>query len=130
MPIPRLNIRGKLLLAAASLLIVPWLGYRYVQDLENYLRDSQAQALLDRAGIVAALVQQNDELRRWQDFAMPPPADTDHIYVRPLPGPVQLDGYRDEWNGYGVRQHRLGPIAQQTPSASADSMVGIHAKHL
>ena len=130
MAFPRFNIRGKLLLAAASLLVVPWLGYRYVQDLESYLRESQAQASLDRAGIVAALVEQNAELRRWQSLTKPPPADAQHIYVRPLPGPIQLDGYRDEWNGYGVQQQLLGQPQQQSPSLSATYMVGTHAKHL
>ncbi|MEJ2652972.1 MAG: proteobacterial dedicated sortase system histidine kinase [Gammaproteobacteria bacterium] len=107
----RISIRNKLLLASLSLLVLPWLGYQYVQGLEAYLRSAQDQQLLDRVAIMAAMM--ND---RQAPFSLPPPpadipaADT-HVYVRPLHSPIQVDGYPDDWRPYADRRLRLGGAA-------------------
>jgi len=104
----RISIRTKLLLASLSLLVLPWLGYQYVQGLEGYLRSEQEQQLLDRIAIMAAMM--ND---RQAPFLLPPPpadipAAHTHLYARPLQSPIQVDGYPDDWRLYADRRQRLG----------------------
>lgn len=102
---PRITLRTKLLLASLSLLVVPWLGYRYVQGLEAYLRAAQEQRLLDRAAVMAAVLS-----GRGQPFALAPPlseASRAHLYARPLPAPIQVDGYLDDWHPAADRRQRL-----------------------
>jgi two-component system sensor histidine kinase ChvG len=104
----RISIRTKLLLASLSLLVLPWLGYQYVQSLEGYLRSAQERQLLDRVAIMAAML--ND---RRAPFLLPPPpedvqATPTHLYVRPLQSPIQVDGYPDDWRPYTDRRQRLG----------------------
>lgn len=102
----RFTIRAKLLLASLSLLVVPWLGYRYIQALESYLRQAQEQKLLERVSLIASLMHGQPELFRVQ----PGPATSidSHIYVRPLHSPIQLDGYADDWRDYSDRRRALG----------------------
>jgi two-component system sensor histidine kinase ChvG len=104
----RFTIRAKLLLASLSLLVVPWLGYQYIQALEAYLRQAQEEKLLERVSLVASLMHGQPELFHVQ----PGPATTidSHIYVRPLHSPIQLDGYADDWSVYDDRRLPLGSV--------------------
>ena len=47
MKLPRLalSIRAQLLLVLTVFLIIPWLGYEYVRELERFLRDAQERTL-------------------------------------------------------------------------------------
>ncbi|MEW5756196.1 MAG: proteobacterial dedicated sortase system histidine kinase [Pseudomonadota bacterium] len=106
---PRITLRTKLLLASLSLLVVPWLGYRYLQGLEAYLRTAQEQRLLDRATIMAAVLSGRDK-----PFTLAPPANdgsNTHLYVRPLPAPIQVDGYLDDWQPAADRRLQLSGTA-------------------
>ena len=102
----RFSIRAKLLLASLSLLIVPWLGYQYIQALEGYLRQAQEEKLLDRVTLLASLMRDRPDL--FQAQPGPATAIDAHIYVRPLQSPIQLDGYEDDWNPYDDRRQMLG----------------------
>ncbi len=95
----RLSLRAKLLLAAAALLAVPWAGYHYVQELGRHLQKELERSLLDRARLVAAALADRREL--WTG-ASGDARGGRHVYVRTLPGPVQLDGYLEEWREYDV----------------------------
>jgi dedicated sortase system histidine kinase len=48
-----LGIRAQLLLVLTVFLVVPWLGYEYVQEIERFLRDAQEHALAATAQAVA-----------------------------------------------------------------------------
>jgi hypothetical protein len=37
----RLSIRAKLLIVSLALLVVPFIGYKYIQEMEAYLRGQQ-----------------------------------------------------------------------------------------
>jgi len=101
----RLSLRQKLLLVSLVLLIIPWVGSRYIHDMENYLRENQQQALLNRAQDVAAILQTHHDLFNSQ------PVDTTithrHLYVRPLKSAIQLDGYANDWQMYNKRIERF-----------------------
>ena len=47
------GLRGKLLLMSAFLLVLPWLGYRYILEMEQYLSRGQQQVVLGTARALA-----------------------------------------------------------------------------
>ena len=104
-----LSIRSKLLLVSAVLVVVPWIGVRYIQDMEDFLRSNQENNLLGRAQIVAAVLQGQAEL--FVPRGIQPAGEThyaaapaSHMYVRPLDSAIQLDGYLDDWAEYHGRR--------------------------
>jgi two-component system sensor histidine kinase ChvG len=56
------SIRGKLLLVALALLAIPFLGYRFISDMEAFLREGQEQALTSTTRAVAATLSDRSQL--------------------------------------------------------------------
>ena len=56
------SIRGKLLLVSLVLLIIPILGYRFIRDMENYLREGQEAALTSTTRAIAATLSDRPQL--------------------------------------------------------------------
>ena len=48
-----MTLRGKLLLVALSILVLPWAGWQFVRQMEFLLRQGQEQALLASAEALA-----------------------------------------------------------------------------
>jgi dedicated sortase system histidine kinase len=128
-----LSIRTKLLLVSAVLFVVPWIGVRYIQDMEDFLRSNQENNLLGRAQIVAAVLQGQANLftprgiqpTGEEHYAASPAA---HMYVRPLNSAIQLDGYLDDWAEYqGRMQANRSEHEKQT---SYRSHVGTYRNYL
>ena len=107
----RFTIRHKLFLASLSLFVIPWLGYRYVVDMNAYLLNNQSQALLDRARVVAAVLHERNELFETHASVDNSSLAKQHLYVRSLQTPILLDGYTDDWLPYKNRQQTLGQNA-------------------
>jgi two-component system sensor histidine kinase ChvG len=59
-----LGLRAKLALVALSLLALPWVGYRYVQEMEHFLLEGQQQALIATARAVATALHERPQLMR------------------------------------------------------------------
>jgi dedicated sortase system histidine kinase len=94
------SIRFKLLLVALTLLVIPWAGYRFIQETENFLRHAQETMLLGTAQAVATILHNRDEM-----FASSLPAHAgadpeSAIYIHHLHSNIQLDGYTEEWTPY------------------------------
>ncbi len=129
-----LSIRSKLLLVSAVLFVVPWIGVRYIQDMEDFLRSNQEDNLLGRAQIVAAVLQGQADLftprgiqpRGQEHYAASPAA---HMYVRPLNSAIQLDGYLDDWVEYQGRM-QVSDSSDKTPPVNYRSHVGTYRKYL
>src|SRR4051812_36234080 len=51
------SLRAKLVLAALALLVIPWVGYKYVKAMEGLMRENQVQAVIATARAVAAALQ-------------------------------------------------------------------------
>jgi dedicated sortase system histidine kinase len=111
----RLNIRSKLLLVSLALLVIPFIGYKYIQQMEAYLRHEQEKSLLENARVVAAVIQGFPDIFR-SHIATPqqaqapspktaaqPPNNEPHLYIRPLKSSIQMDGYADDWIYYRDR---------------------------
>jgi dedicated sortase system histidine kinase len=90
------RVRFKLLLVSLTLLGIPWAGYRFIQETEQFLRDAQAQALRTTASSVANIMHGLDDV--FHGTARPGSVLTfRNLYLHPLAKAPQLDGYRDDW---------------------------------
>ena len=58
----RFGLRAKLVAVALVLAPIPWLGYRYVKEMEAVLREGQEQALMATARAVATALHDRPEL--------------------------------------------------------------------
>lgn len=65
-PAPKLrfSLRTKLAVLSLLLLALPWVGYRYVQEMEAFLLEGQRQALVATARAVATALHERPELMR------------------------------------------------------------------
>lgn len=95
--LPGLSLRTKLLALSLALLVIPWTGYRYVTEMERFLRSNQEQALFTTARSVARVLGEQPQLL---PSAPPLEARAPHLYIRALPTPLQLDGYSEDWSPY------------------------------
>lgn len=90
------RVRFKLLLVSLTLLGIPWAGYRFIQETEQFLRDAQDQALQTTASSVANIMHGHGEV--FHGVARPGSVVTfRNLYLHPMTKPPQIDGYRDEW---------------------------------
>jgi len=104
----RFSIRFKLLLVASSLLIIPLIGTNYIREMEDYLRKQQEDALLTRTQMVAAVFQGKPDLFKTQGSDAFPTRGVQHVLIRSLHTPIQLDGYLDDWAIYRDRMQFYG----------------------
>ena len=58
------SIRAKLLLIALLLLLIPFIGFRFIQEMEGYLREGQEQVLVSAAKLLSATLSDRPQLFR------------------------------------------------------------------
>ena len=56
------GIRFKLVFLSSFLLVIPWLGYRYILEMEEYLQLGQEQTVLGTAQALATALNERPEL--------------------------------------------------------------------
>ena len=56
------GIRFKLVFLSSFLLVIPWLGYQYIIEMEEYLRRGQEQIVLGTAQALATALNERPEL--------------------------------------------------------------------
>ena len=120
----RLSIRRKLVLVSMSLLVIPWVGYQYVNDMEHYLQDRQEQQLLDRARIVASLLTDQPDLFDTTAVNAGNHSSSQHLYVRPLTAPIHIDGRIDDWKDYQERIYNFSNPDVRASSLSYQFQIG------
>ncbi len=87
-----MKLRKQFLTLSLATLLVPWFGWKLVQELEGFLRAAQEGTLLAAARTVAQAIPveyQADML----------PAHSLTLPVRTFPTPPHVDGYADDWPG-------------------------------
>jgi len=126
----RLSIRRKLVLVSLSLLIIPWVGYQYVNEMELYLQNRQEQQLLDRARMVASLLIDQPDLFDTTATSANDHATKQHLYVRPLDAPIHIDGRTDDWNNYQERIFEFRNSDQSSSSLSYEFQIGSYKPFL
>jgi len=119
------SIRFKLLLVSLSLLAIPWAGYRYIQETERFLRQTQETLLTGIAQAVAAILHRHPAL----SSAGPVEGEQGReplIYINPLSSPIQVDGYGEDWRPYLDNLQRY----PEQGEALFESILGEYGGHL
>jgi len=94
------SIRFKLLLVSLALLAIPWAGYRYLQETERFLRETQETMLLGMAQAVAAILHNSPAMNNSTRHTAGEISGDPLHYVNQLEQPIQLDGYTEDWLPY------------------------------
>jgi len=84
------GIRFKLVFLSSFLLVIPWLGYQYILEMEDYLRRGQEQVVLGTARALATALNERPELFDEGAFS-PASRYSDNLYVYPIYYPLSLD---------------------------------------
>ncbi|MGM0631858.1 MAG: proteobacterial dedicated sortase system histidine kinase [Pseudomonadota bacterium] len=93
------GIRFKLVFLSSFLLVIPWLGYQYIMEMEDYLRRGQEQVVLGTAQALATALNERPEL--FDEGTFSPARQTDNLYVYPIYYPLSLDdGTLVDWGDY------------------------------
>ncbi len=122
-------MRLKLLTLSLTLLVIPWIGYRYLNEMEAFLRHGKEDALLAAAGAVARVLHEQPALFTHGGPLLRTAGEHQHLYVRALPTPIQLDGYADDWSAYRERARHYGP-ADDANATSFDLLTGTRERYL
>ena len=114
------GIRAKVLLASSTLLLVPWIGYAFVAEMERFLRDGQSRMLADNARAVAALVQERSHSG---------PASRSQALAPTLAASIELDGSIGDWTSQGAQVRGYGGerLAELNAPWTAESLSFTHA---
>ncbi len=131
---PTLSIRAKVLLVAGVLLTIPWLGYRYVVEMERFLREGQERVVAGLARAVATALHDRPRLFLTGSVEEGSPAG---LVVTNLTAAMRLDGHVSDWERQAVAVHQrsLGELSA-TPgglifySLSMDLRAGRWGRHL
>ncbi len=94
------SLRKKLVLVSLLILLVPWVGIRYIQAIENYLQQSLLDNLSHYTQLVASGLNQQVEL-------IPTFPSGEAVYAMPLQKQIQLDGYPSDWIEYDDYRKKL-----------------------
>ena len=103
----KFSIRTKVLLVAVLLLTIPYVGYQFVREMENHLRDGLEQSVLGAAQALAGAL--HDRLDLIPESSPQNTPYEGEIYAHPLPQEMQIDGYLEDWGGHLGHLAPLGP---------------------
>lgn len=93
------GIRSKLVFLSSFLLVIPWLGYQYILEMEEVLQRGQEQVVLGTAQALATALNERPELFDESNYS--PAVSSDDLYVYPIFYPLSLvDGALIDWREY------------------------------
>jgi two-component system sensor histidine kinase ChvG len=109
-----LGLRTKIILLSSSLLILPWLGYQYLQEMEHFLRQGQEQTLIGTTQAVATALHERPELFNEQASFLNDVDAGNDLYAYQLGQAINIDGLLNDWQEnqqqrffYGQKQVRF-----------------------
>lgn len=125
----RFGIRLKLLVLSLFLFTIPWLGYRYVWELESYLRIGQEQTMEGTARAVATALHERPALFDSQSAYLQDVRPRTDLYAHKITDPIQLDGRLQDWQNYQRLSLRYAQeqLIQNSEDYQADSL---HFEHM
>ncbi len=104
-----LSIGARLLLFSSVLLALPWLGYRYIEEMKQFLLQGQEEAQTLAVRAVATVLHDRPE---WFDVTESA-GDTwlaqNALYAYPIDSSIQIDGYASDWGKVLERKKHYGP---------------------
>jgi len=89
-----MKLKNQLLALSALTLLLPWFGWKLLQELEHFLRETQENAMLASARTLAEAMPLEYQSR----LVFAPDL---YLVTRDLKRPPNLDGYADDWPGPG-----------------------------
>ena len=126
MPYPRLRIglRLKLVFLSSILFTIPWLGYKYVWEMEKYLRQGQEKTLVGVVSAVATALHERPNLFNEQASFLTNVRKGRDLYAIDVFDPVQLDGSLEEWQNFQYQPHYYGDdyVLENRESYSSNSL--------
>lgn len=109
-----LGLRTKIILLSSLLLILPWFGYQYLQEMENFLRQGQEQTLIGTTQAVATALHERPELFNEQASLLDDLDAGKDLYAYQLEQAINIDGLLNDWQEnhqqslfYGQKQVRF-----------------------
>lgn len=113
------GIRGQVLLIALVLLAIPWIGYRYLWQVEKFLRQGQEKALAGTARALATALHDRPQLFEPRDEEDRVTQGGSILYAPTLSSPIELDGNDVDWHGQNTRPVRFSESDEEkTPPGS------------
>jgi dedicated sortase system histidine kinase len=120
------RVRFKLLLVSLTLLGIPWAGYRFIQETEQFLREAQDSALRTTASSVADVM--HGAADEFTGVARPGSVLTfRNLFLHTLDKAPQIDGYRDEWEPL---QRNLTRLRAPDDRLEVSLFLGQHQRYL
>jgi two-component system sensor histidine kinase ChvG len=98
-----------LLFSSLFLLALPWLGYRYIDVMKEYLLQGQEESQSLAASAVATVLNDRTDLFYASSGQTDALLEQSALYVYPLDEPVLVDGYGGDWELLLERQKHYGP---------------------
>ena len=92
------SLKAKLVLFSVSILLIPWVGYKYVRGMESFLKTSLEESLQVKAQAIANVLEQRPDILLTQAPVLDVKQNTEHLYLRTLHNNIQLDGYTEDWD--------------------------------
>jgi len=89
-----MKLKNQLFALSALTLLLPWSGWKLLQELEHFLREAQENAMLASARTLAAAMPLEYQSR----LVFTPDL---YLVIRDLKRSPNLDGYADDWPGAG-----------------------------
>lgn len=122
------GIRSKLVFLSSFLLVIPWLGYQYILEMEDVLRRGQEQTVLGTAQALATALNERPELFNEGNYS--PATRGEDLYVYPIYSPINLvDGSLSDWGeyqqyevGYDSRDHLRTSLNPVRPYSREESL--------
>ncbi len=105
---PRIGLRLKLVFLSSFLFAIPWLGYKYVWEMEKYLRKGQEQTLIGTVSAAATALHERPNLFNAQASFLSGVRQGRDLYAIETSDPIQLDGKLDEWENFQYQAHYYG----------------------
>ncbi|PKG40056.1 proteobacterial dedicated sortase system histidine kinase [Psychromonas sp. Urea-02u-13] len=132
-----LGLRGKVILLASFFLILPWLGYQYILEMENFLRQGQEQTLIGTTRAVATALHERPKLFNAQASSLNKIEDGKDLYAYDIKFPLRIDGQLEDWKnqfGKSLVYAQKQTIFQQNKNSknpiSFRHMLGTQGKYL
>ena len=114
---PRLGTK-LLILMSFALVVIPWFSYLYLQEMEDFLVDSQANAQMLTAEGISTLLNGRSDLFNELPLS---PEGYEQLYAHPLTNPIRIDGENNDWED--VLDYNVGFGNLATPAIENDSNV-------
>ena len=135
----RISLRVQLFSISLFLAAIPYLGYKYINEMELYLQQGQENTMVGTARAVATMLHEQPSLldvnASYRNELRP---GTD-LYAPTLPRPIRLDGKFSDWQGVDNLLHDYGNreivVSSSNSSSEPNSvqfshMVGRYGTHL